>query len=277
MAGYADEARLHRPAIYLEHGAGQRYLSTNSLPLAGAGAYSGGPGHERTILFLCPSETVAGRWRETYPNTPATAVGCPRLDWWHAHPGTGGGGDRPTLAITFHSDARVCPESASAWRHYEPHLKVAIGRLRAAGWEVLGHAHPRIRGTLERFWSGVEVEMLPRLDDVFRRADVLAFDNTSAGPEFASTGRPIIFMDAPWWRRHVNHGGRFWDWPQGQISIDHADQLPTAAERAYARSPEVEAARTRMVRAVYFATDGHATERAVAAVLEVIPAPSTGV
>jgi glycosyltransferase involved in cell wall biosynthesis len=90
--------------------------------------------------------------------------------------------------------------------------------------------------------------------------------NTSALPEFASLGKPVVWMNAPWYRRGMNHGGRFWEWPAGQVQVDAPTELAAAVEAALEDPPAVAEARAAMLAKVYVATDGKATERAVAAI-----------
>jgi hypothetical protein len=275
VAGYMDEQALTRPMVYLEHGAGQTYGA--DAVAADHPAYSGTPGHDRVRLFLCPSAEVAARWRMRYPRADAVAVGCPKMDRFHRHARAepwvppGPNGREPVVAITFHSNNVLCPESTTAFPHYRDTLPAAIGALRQAGIKVIGHGHPRLWRTLGRYWEELQVEAVEDLGEVFQRADVLIGDNTSAIPEFASLGRPVVFMNAPWYRRTVEHGGRFWDWPVGQISVDSGREIPAAVIRALAEDPDVVAARNAMVRDVYGECDGHATARAVAAIVAVAP------
>ena len=43
-----------------------------------------------------------------------------------------------------------------------------------------------------------------------RRADLYAVDNSSTLFEFAATGRPVVVLNAPWYRRSVTAWPRFW-------------------------------------------------------------------
>ena len=55
-----------------------------------------------------------------------------------------------------------------------------------------------------RFYEAHGIEYVPDFDDVLRRADVYACDNSSTLYEFASTGRPVVVLNAPWYRwKHI--------------------------------------------------------------------------
>ena len=281
VAGYMDEkAARHRPTVYVEHGAGQTYPGD---PLAADHpAYNGTSDHDRTVLFLCPNAVVAKRWTDRYPSAYAAAVGCPKLDYWHQRILATGGvappaGDRkPTVAFTFHADNRIIPETMPAWKHYRFELPRILRTLRSQGYEVIGHGHPRLWSHLEPWWQSINVEPVADLGEVFARADLLCGDNTSALPEFASLGKPVLWMNAPWYRRGVNHGGRFWEWPQGQVSVDEPAELLDAIPLALRDTKGAREARRRMVASIYGACDGKATERAVTAILVVAQARAAG-
>lgn len=257
------------PLVYVEHGAGQTYEGSDSP------SYAGGRGHDRVRLFLCPNDTVAQAWRAAYP-TPAVTVGCPKLDRWHLQQqdeqdddhGTGShGGDGtagPVVAVTFHWDCGLVPETRSAWRHYDRVLPALAAN---PGWQLLGHGHPRLWPTIRRRWEQLGVDATPDLADVLDRADVLVGDNTSALYEFASLDKPVVVLNAPWYRRHVDHGLRFWSHPPG-IQVDTAGQLPAAIRAALADPPVLQQIRRRAVVRAYCATDGHAAERAATAIME---------
>jgi hypothetical protein len=268
VAGFADARRMApRPLVYVEHGAGQTYPGDPRA--ARHGSYAGGEGLDRVRLFIAPSETVADRWRAEY-RAPVAIVGCPKLDRWHAENLRGSrSSSAPVVAVTFHWDCQLIPETRSAFRHFAPGLARLRDDVRAAGGELWGHGHPRAWGALSRTWRTLGVPLVPSFADILDGADVLVVDNTSAGPEFASTGRPVLWLNAPWYRRDIDHGGRFWQWPRGQVVCDHPDDLPHAVAAAVADPPQARASRARMVAGIYASTDGHAADRAAAAIMEV--------
>lgn len=258
VAGWRDAQLVRpRPVVYLEHGAGQAYDGEPHTRLTGS--YSGGTGLDHAVLFLCPNQQVADRWRHTYPDTPAVVVGCPKLDPWHL------AGDwaerplhRPIVAVTFHWECPLIPETRSAWPHYQRALPALTQQ---PGFQVLGHGHPRIYNRLARTWRRLGVPHTPELGDVLDQADLLVGDNTSALYEFASTGRPVLVLNAPWYRRDVHHGLRFWSHVPG-LQIDHPDQLVWGITTALADPPELAAMRACAVAAAYAHADGRAARRA---------------
>ena len=259
-ANDAQKAR-RRPLVYVEHGAGQTYLGVSSS------SYSGAKGYDSVALFICPSETVAARWRATYPDTPAAVVGCPRLDRWHCN--IGSRDSTPNVALTFHWSNPLCPEANWALPAYKAALPQLKEACEARGLELLGHGHPRAWGPLARVWDQLGIRKAPSWESIMG-AQLLIGDNSSALPEWASLGRPVLWLNAPTWRREVWHGGRFWDWPMGQVSCDTGAQLVAKLDEALEDPPEVRAARAQMVQAVYSATDGRAADRAAEAILEVL-------
>lgn len=268
VAGWRDaQAVRPRPVIYLEHGAGQTYGGDPRG--AGHGSYAGGGGLDHVLLFLCPSRRVADLWRQAYPSTPAAVVGSPKLDPWH---GAARWAERPaglTVAVTFHAEIRLVPETRSAWSHWDAALPALA---REPGVTMLGHGHPRLWPTIRRRWQQLGVEQVREFGDVLDRADLLVMDNTSAGYEFASTGRPVLVLNAPWYRRHVDHGLRFWSHPPG-IQIDQPGQLVEGVWRAAEDGEAAQAIRRAAVAATYSECDGFAAQRAVAAIMEVCHAP----
>lgn len=267
VAGYRDHATVGRRTILLEHGAGQQYRGdarSREDP-----SYAGSPGYDRCVLFLAPHDRVAQLWRKRYPSTPAVAVGCPKLDRLHAKLPRRMTGSQSTVAVSFHWDCRLIPETTSAWPHFDAALPAFAETMRANGVRVLGHAHPRIARRLRPRWDELGVEWADA-HSVLSQADLLAVDNSSFAPEFASLGKPVLWLNAPWFRRDVEHHGRFWEWSRGQVECDDPDRLADAVLGALADPPEVRAAREAMVASVYVATDGGASQRAVDAIRAVI-------
>ena len=264
VAGWRD-AQTMRPSglIYVEHGSGQSY--DGDPRSKGDGSYSGGHSLERVRLFLCPNETVAGRWRDAY-QAPVVVVGCPKLDRWHDRPARTVDEMAPTVAVTFHWACALVPETQSAWRHYDRVLPALASDER---WHLLGHGHPRLWGTISRRWKELGVESVKDFGDVLDRVDLLVGDNTSALYEFASTGRPVVVLNAPWYRRDVHHGLRFWDYPPG-LQVDRPEQLAPTIVRALTDPVPAQALRAAAVPETYAYTDGHAARRAVTAIEEIL-------
>jgi hypothetical protein len=259
------------PTVYVEHGSGQSY-DGDPKTVAHVGYSGGGDKLDHVRLFICPNETVAGRWRDVFPGTPVAVVGCPKLDRWHSQPsGRIVDGEAPTVAVTFHWENRVIPETTSAWRYYDRVLPALAADKR---WHLIGHGHPRLWGeghrtAISNRWQQLNVPRVPQFADVLDQADLLVGDNTSALYEFASTGRPVVVMNAPWYRRDVNHGLRFWDYPPG-LQVDRPEQLAPTIVRALNDPVPAQALRAAAVGETYAYTDGHAAERAVTAIEELL-------
>jgi hypothetical protein len=267
VGGYADvKSYPTRKYVYVEHGAGQSYTEpTDSNRFRSVRAfYSGGNGHQQCVLFLCPNDAVAARWQERYPDTPTAVVGCPKLDPWHS--GARGAPEERTVAITFHWDAiwTGVPETLSAFEHYYEAVVEGAKAWQADGWTVLAHSHPR-HPAARQYWESAEIKATGieyvSADTILDRASMLIADNTSMQAEFLSLGRRVVWINHPAYRKDVDHGGRFWSWPEmGGLQVDspaeltdlNLDDVPATTGHPYA-----------------FA-DGHASERAAGAVLSVL-------
>ena len=215
VAGYQDvnPLRSQCPMIYVEHGAGQTYADASHDP-----AYSGSGGylHTGVIGFISPNELVAQRWK----SAPAVAVGCPKMDQWRNTPAP----TEPAICFTWHWEGTIVPETRSAFAHYEAHLAEIVAHYRLMGFRVYGHEHPKWRGVINRVWEQHGVEVLHSDVEVFTKASILMVDNSSLAYEFASLGRPVVSLNAPWYRRDVEHGQRFWQYVPG-IEINFPEEL----------------------------------------------------
>lgn len=274
VASYGDEQRSGRDrVVLLEHGAGQDYRIAGTL--GHRAEHAGGPGRERVRLFLCPNQLVADRNRAVYPAADVAVVGCPKLDPWHLLPPTRWtpeSGRPPVVAISFHWPCTVVPECGNAWDHYRP----ALHRLARAFPGALGHAHPRFFPTAAPIFERAGLEPVADFADVLDRADVYACDNSSTIFEFASTGRPVVVLNAPWYRRDVNHGLRFWDAADVGINVDEPGDLLDAVAAALADPPDVAARRHLRVGSVYAHRDGSAARRAAEAIMALITSQTSG-
>lgn len=250
-AGYRDILAVKpRPVILIEHGAGQTYGAGNP-------SYPGGRNRETVALFICPSDRVADLNRERYPEVPAVAVGSPVMDYYHRNP------SRPEpdiVGVAFHWNALVAPEARTALPHYAQ----AIAEL-ASERTVVGHGHPRMEKVLRKFYLEHGITWVS-LDEIYRRAEVLVVDNSSVGWEFLSLDRPVVWLNAPWYRRRVNYGLRFWDYADAGVQVDEPHELPFAITEALMDTHR--ARRREVVADIYAYTDGRASERAARAIEE---------
>lgn len=274
VASYGDATSGNvrgRDLVYVEHGAGQTYGGDPAG--VGAAGLSGttARGLDRVRLFVCPNEQVAERWRARGGN--AVVAGCPKLDRWHvprnAEPPPWLHPEDPVVAVTFHWDCTLLPETRTAWPEYDQVLPELAAWARANHVRLLGHGHPRIESQLRRRWAALEVTSTSDLALVLENADVLVADNTSAMYEFASLGRPVVAVNSSEYRRHVEHGLRFWSHVPG-VQVDRpADLVATVAAQLADRTMGAEL-RAAATTAAYAHTDGHAAERAARAIMETL-------
>jgi hypothetical protein len=268
VASYADAAKLRGARlVYVEHGAGQTYAGDPKARRhpSYAGGVSRAPVFERVALFVVPSERVAALWRDQYPDARVVVAGCPFLDPWHR-------GERPTparpcVAITFHWRCPLVPETQSALDHFDRVLPRLVSWLRHHGVDVIGHGHPRLWGAIERRWRALHVEPVQSWPDVLDRASVLIGDNTSALFEFASLDRPVVVLNAPWYRRDVEHGLRFWSAVPG-VQVDEPDDLIPTIEAQLLDVTLGASERQRAASVAYAHADGRAAARAAEAIME---------
>jgi len=247
VAGAGDFLRRPGPIVLVEHGAGQTWPGRHP-------SYPGGKRRDHVALFVCPSERVAEANRRWYPEARYAVVGCPKLDPWvgREHPRH----EPPVVAISFHWRNSALNRYLAAFRH--------LGRQR---FRVIGHGHPRVIARLARIYERHGIQVVRDFDEVLARADLYACDNSSTLFEFAATGRPVVLLDQPAYRRGSLplRFGEGWD---VGLHVETPDQLVPVIERALLDPPEVRAERERIVSDVYAVRDGTSSQRAAAAISE---------
>ncbi len=235
----------YRRFILAQHGSGQSYGAARVTDYP---SYPGGRNHADVGLFLAPNEHAGARWRAAYPRAAVRVVGCPKLDTLpRREPGPG-----PVVAVSWHWNFSLCPETRSAFVEYAAALPPLARRF-----TVIGHGHPK-RADLRRFYGRIGVEFVPEFRDVCRRADVYVVDNSSTLFEFAATGRPVVVVNARDFRRDANHGLRFWSAATVGVQANRPPELAAAVERALECRPEDVAAREAALDLVYQPRSGSA-------------------
>lgn len=269
-ASYEDY-RAVKPSrvILVNHGIGQTYKGVPSETKAADNpCYSGGNHRDRVVLHICPSQRDAEVNRVS--GQLAAAIGPYKLDPWL--PRYRIENPEPVVAISQHADIHVCPETRWSFPHYKQAFIRLAEHASNLGIRLLGHSHPRVVRTLQPFWESVGVEFTPHFSDVLDRADLYMVDNSSTLFEFAATGRPVVVLDAPWYRTQVEHGLRFWSAADVGVRIQDPHDLEQAILTALEDVPLLRKRRERIVSQVYdgVALDGRATERAVKAILDLM-------
>lgn len=262
VAGYYDLDRLgpRRRAILIEHGTGQTYIG-NRRPEN----YPGGPGRGRVALFLCPNQRVADLNARAYPRAWVSVVGCPHLEDLRRYRELHAPYRKQQPVVTFHFDAAddVAPEARSAWSHYRDVMPALVRRTGLAG-----HAHPRCWSTLGPWWESIGATAIEHQDEALASASVLIADNTSCLYQAAALGIPVVVLNAPWYRRDVQHGLRFWEHASVGLQVNEPGDLFDAIAATLAVDPLREH-REAISAELYPQTDGGASAAAAAVIRKI--------
>lgn len=270
VASYEDYlATKKADIIFLNHGVGQTYNGDPSDKKAfNHPAYSGGNNRDRVKLFLCTSNRDAENCG-VESNAMSVPVGVPYLDNVKRKKVRN---DPPVVAVSFHADVHVCPETRWAFPEYKDELM----RLANEGtFNLLGHAHPRMEHYMKTFWHRLRVPFESDWFKVLETADLYVCDNSSTMYEAAAVGLPVLTLNASYYRRDVEHGLRFWDAIPGH-SVDTPDDLEGGIHAALMNLSEAQEYRKGAVQVAYdHYIDGKATNRAVTAILDLLSTHAT--
>ncbi len=232
--------------ILMTHGVGDSYLSDNRIR-----SFPGGVGRDHIQAFLVPNE-VAAQANGQFYDKPIHIVGCPKLDKWANYKKEKTG----TICISFTWDRTFSPEGTSAYSHYKSILPELAKR-----YTVIGHGHPLVIDELEKDYNEAGIETVKDFEEVMKRADLYIVDSSSTLWEFAVIG-PVMLLNAPWYRKDVEHGMRFWKYSNIGIQIDSPqdliDAIPEALEDKIERRPIIDKVYPHL---------GNASQKAVEAIL----------
>ena len=248
-----------RPVALMEHGCGQSF---GGDPKADKfSSYAGHSGRDDVGMFLHPGNHPAGRDRARYPKARVEVIGCAKLDGLPRKEKRSG---RPVVCVSFHWQCGIVPETRPAYDAFQHHvMKLA----KANDLEVIGHGHPRVIQKLSQWYRRIGIETVRSFEDVCRRADVYVNDASSTLFEFASTGRPVVVLNAPRYRLDVDHGLRFWEASDVGYNVNAGDDLEGIIRRALTDPKEQQAKREAALDLVYAYRTGGAG-RAAAALLD---------
>ena len=251
----------NKTLVLLNHGAGQSWIGNPNS------SYAGGPHRAHFSLILEPGEHPAEKDRESCPDSRVVAIGCPKLDKWHGYRKSQDG--RVVIAVGFHQANHVVAETPGCFDYYKPALPGLAEWCRRQGYQMLGVGHPVHWDKMSRYWRSIGVVPIADWDSVMDLATLYVRDQMSTIYEFASLDKPVVVLNAPFYRRDVEHGLRFWECADVGVNCDGPDGLIPAIEAGLADPPEQQEKRRRAVAKVYAHLDGKATERAVTEILRV--------
>ena len=243
--------RVPRPIIGIEHGSGIQWEGNTQW----------GNTSLAISLLLVPGERLAQRYRKKVCGSVVRAVGCAKMDPWHD--GTFGKDyDPECVCISTHFDLRCYREGRTAWPEYSQ----ALIDL-AKNHKVIGHCHPRVWKQRKPIYEDHGIEPVQEFSEVLNRAGLYICDTSSTIYEFASLNRPVVVMNASWYRRDVNFGLRFWDDIPG-IQADKPEALAQCVDIALSDPEYLQEIRRKAIENVYVACDGKSAERAANAIQE---------
>lgn len=256
VASYGDlvEARKsRRPVVYCEHGAGQTYGREHP-------SYANGADRRGVELILVPGPYAERAARRAQPAIPLKVVGCPWLDdKLPARPPQ----SPPVVAVSFHWNCGVAPETGETWSHWMPAIRGLTQH-----WKVIGHGHPAAWSFLGPRWRELGIDQVEHWEDVIEMADCYVVDNSSTAFEWSALDRPLVLLNAPWYRREKSFGLRFWDEAEAGLQVDFPTDLVAQVSRALEDLPEQRQRRRWAAIRVFGFLDGRAAERAARAICE---------
>jgi len=245
----------HRKIILMEHGPG--------IVFPHNAGYAGGDGIRRKVnLFLPPNQLVYNKTAQTMPGARQVIIGTPMLDKWSTITFP-----LPTevkVFISFHwNGAGVQPEAGTALDHYKKVLPFLAKRTE---FQIVGHGHPRIMDDLIPLYNDCEIQWTRDFEDVIRDGYVYLNDASST-IYMAGIFMPVIFLNAPWFRKDINFGLRWWEYTDFGSHCEEPKELLGLIERTLANPFEYSEERKKM-RMDLFPYLGESSERAMNVIKE---------
>lgn len=210
----------NRVYILMEHGVG--------LTFGNNAGYAGGLGLRLAAdCFLAPNEYIAKK-TESVLDTTQYVIGTPKLDKWAGNSFHYTMPEKPTVCISFHWDgSHVAPEASNAASVFgTDHILSELQKE----FNMIAHCHPKARDTYRPLFEKNGIEFVENFNDVMECADIYVNDASSTMYEFLVTGKPVILMNAPHFRKFINYGIRFWDYTNIGYQVKNLTELRKAIQ-----------------------------------------------
>lgn len=254
-----------RPQIFMQHGIGLTFAHNG---------YAGGAGMQREVsLFLDPNEHTRALVMKTFPHKAGFVIGTPKLDKFFTMlrlrsaqaPDTKAHDGKPVVCISFHWDgSAIAPEAGNAFVHYKDILPELA---RNENFTLIAHGHPRNLGALGHYYQQCGIEIVWDFEEVMKRADLYVNDCSSTLYEFCVTGKPVVILNAPQFRRGVHTGIRFWKYSDVGPQVNEPEELCNAIVEMLAEPGKRKDERERAVADLYPYL-GRSAERAAEVIQE---------
>lgn len=215
---YSEDKKTGKPIrnwIMMEHGVG-----LTPAPEGDNAGYAGGLGLRKEVsLFLAPNEYIASKTAKVL-DTHQVVIGTPKLDKWSDY--------QPALsnkvAISFHwNGSHISSEAGNAFTFYKPVLEEVSKKF-----SLLGHGHPKSIHQFKDFYDSISIPTIEQFELIMHLAGIYVNDCSSTLYEFLVTGKPVIILNAPWFRKGINWGIRFWDYTNVGLQVNRPEDLSNA-------------------------------------------------
>jgi hypothetical protein len=243
-----ENPRSRRKKILMEHGVGIVYGTDHP-------SYAGGKGIRSAVdLFLAPNQIIFNKTKKILPKKEQYIIGTPKLDKWHGYKDAVPQKSGPLVAtISFHwkKGRMVAPEAGNAFDYYSGVLAAVKTNLMLLSDRqniiLYGHAHPRISEKLQNFYMYEGILYVKDFDHVMDYAGLYITDNSSTIYEFLVTGKPVLILNCPKFRKSVNFGIRFWDYTDIGPQCERPEDLESKIIEALEEKDKYKEAREKAV------------------------------
>lgn len=259
-AMFAKKSNPRRKIIFMEHGVGITFPTNQG--------YAGGGGIRRSVsLFLAPNQHIYDKTKKALPGKPQVIIGTPYMDKWvnYSRPTS----TRDMVTISFHwNGSTIAPEAGNAVDHYLPHLEKVMKFLDEKRIDLAGHGHPRILEELRPAYEKLGIHIIENFQNVLEYSSAYINDGSSTLYE-AALIMPVVLLNAPWFRKDIDFGIRWWKWTNIGEQCETPEELPQMIVNAVYNPFSFVNERSQMQRALY-PYWGESAKRAALAIKEFV-------
>ena len=256
-----------RKTILVEHGCGDTFgIDSIKNPLS----LSRKNDNLDILMYLAPGHHPAKVFKKLRPEVPVKLIGCPKMDAWHIRPPKPRS-DPPVVVISFTWDwqDQEWGEWAKTVRGTWSYYKDFLPQLKNQNWKIYGNLHPKMWSKAAVVFKDLGIPLIS-FEEALEIGDLYICDQSSTIFEFASTGRPVVLLNAPWYQKDIQQGLRFWKAANIGMQVNEPDKLISTIEMALEDPEIIRKRRERIINYIYPVRDGTASKKAAAAIVSAI-------